>query len=115
MIEVVDEGEDVARCPHCAKELDPPDAIVCVNCGFNNVTRAKAKTKKVWAPTREDWMSHLLPGIIALAICIALIVLDVDQLHSACVSGSKVRSWKWTRRTRPAGSDTSSRRGSSLP
>src|SRR5262245_36697331 len=56
-IEVISEGDDVPRCPHCAKELDPPDAIVCVNCGFNNVTRAKANTKKVWAPTATDWMS----------------------------------------------------------
>ena len=48
------------RCPHCAKELDPPDAIVCIHCGFNNVTRAKAETKKVWAPTIEDWIKHLL-------------------------------------------------------
>jgi hypothetical protein len=76
-IEVIDEGDDVPRCPHCAKELDPPDAIVCVNCGFNNVTRAKANTKKVWAPSATDWMSHLFPGIIALAICIGLIVLCV--------------------------------------
>src|SRR5262245_36566364 len=29
------EEKDVARCPHCAKELEPPDAIICVHCGFN--------------------------------------------------------------------------------
>lgn len=85
-IEVISEGDEVPRCPHCAKELDPPDAIVCVNCGFNNVTRAKADTKKVWAPTATDWMSHLLPGIVALAICIGLIVLDV-------ISFIRMREW----------------------
>ena len=72
--------------PHCAKELDPPDAIVCVNCGFNNVTRAKANTKKVWAPTAQDWIMHLLPGIIALAICIGLIVFNV-------ISILRMRDW----------------------
>jgi len=78
-IEVIHES-DTARCPHCAKELDPPDAVVCVHCGFNNVTRAKAETKKVWAPTAEDWIMHLLPGIVALLICIGLIVFNIISL-----------------------------------
>jgi hypothetical protein len=73
----VDEGEDVARCPHCAKELEPPTAIICIHCGFNNVTRTKAESKKVWAPDANDWMSHLAPGLGALAIFIALIVLNI--------------------------------------
>jgi hypothetical protein len=74
---VVDEGLDVARCPFCAKELEPPDAVVCVHCGFNNVTRVRAESKKVWAPDANDWMKHLGPGVLALIGCIALIVLDV--------------------------------------
>ena len=64
------------------RSSDPPDAIVCVNCGFNNVTRAKADTKKVWAPTATDWIMHLLPGIFAVAICITLIVVDIISLNS---------------------------------
>src|SRR5215210_3795346 len=40
--EVVIGDDETARCPHYAKELDPPDAKVCIHCGFNNVTRAKA-------------------------------------------------------------------------
>jgi len=74
---MVDEGQDVARCPFCAKELEPPDAIVCVHCGFNNVTRVRAESKKVWAPDANDWMQHLAPGVLALIGCIALIVLDI--------------------------------------
>ncbi len=85
-IEVIAEGDEVPRCPHCAKELDPPDAIVCIHCGFNNVTRAKAETKKVWAPGFEDWFQHLLPGIIALAICIGLIVFNI-------ISIVRMREW----------------------
>jgi hypothetical protein len=69
--------EDVARCPHCAKELDPPDATVCVNCGFNNVTRMKAESKKTYAPEAADWMTHLGPGLVALFLVIALIVIDI--------------------------------------
>jgi hypothetical protein len=76
-IGVVDEGEDVARCPHCAKELDPPTAVICIHCGFNNVTRTKADSKKVWAPDASDWMNHLMPGFAMLGIFIGLLVLNI--------------------------------------
>ena len=68
--------DDVARCPHCVKELDPPDAVVCLHCGFNNQTRIKAGTQKVIAADASDWMLHLAPGIIALIIVIAIVALD---------------------------------------
>lgn len=74
-MEVIAEDDD-PRCPHCAELLDPPDALVCTTCGFNNRTRVKAETRKVWAPTFGDWASHLAPGVLALAIVIALIVVD---------------------------------------
>ena len=69
--------EDVPRCPFCAKELDPPDAVVCIHCGFNSMTRTRAESKKVWAPDTNDYINHLGPGVAALAIFIALIVLDI--------------------------------------
>ncbi len=69
--------EDIPRCPFCAKELDPPDAKVCLHCGFNNLTRERAESKKVWAPDSNDYMNHLGPGIAAMLICIALLVLDI--------------------------------------
>lgn len=78
--------EDVPRCPHCAKELDPPDAAVCKNCGFNNITRVKFETKKVIASDATDWITHLAPGIIALIIVIGLIVTDI-------ICAVNMRSW----------------------
>jgi hypothetical protein len=72
-VELVKE-EDAPRCPHCAQELVPPDAKVCIHCGFNNVTRTKAETKRVWEPDAQDWALHLLPGIVTLLVCIGLIV-----------------------------------------
>ena len=74
---MVDEGADVPRCPLCAKELDPPDAIICIHCGFNTVTRVKADTKKVWEPDTSDWINHLGPGILAAVICVAILVIDI--------------------------------------
>jgi len=80
------EEEEVARCPHCAQELDPPDAIICIHCGFNNRTRAKADMKTVWAPDVMDWFMHLLPGLLALAIVISIIVFDIITIM-------KMREW----------------------
>lgn len=68
---------DVPRCPFCAQELDPPDAVVCIHCGFNNVTRVRAESKKVWAPDSSDWMNHLAPGVVMLVLFVGLIVIDV--------------------------------------
>ena len=28
------------RCPHCAYELDPPDARICLHCGYDMIKRA---------------------------------------------------------------------------
>ena len=75
-MEVIRE-DDAPRCPECAKELDPPDAVLCKNCGFNNKTRVKHQTKKIIASDAGDWASHLGPGIIAAVIAIALIVVDI--------------------------------------
>ncbi len=69
--------EDVPRCPHCAKELDPPDAAVCKSCGFNNKSRVKHETKKVIAADASDWATHLGPGIIAAVLAIAMLVVDI--------------------------------------
>lgn len=69
--------DDAPRCPHCANELDPPDAIVCYICGYNNVTRVKSETKKVIEHDAADWATHLATPIIALIIVIGLIVLDI--------------------------------------
>jgi uncharacterized CHY-type Zn-finger protein len=74
---VIDEGQEIPRCPHCAMELDPPDAVVCTNCGFNNVTRVRAETKKVWEPDTSDWMNHLGPGIIAAVLVFVVLIIDI--------------------------------------
>jgi len=75
-VELIKE-EDVPRCPHCAVELDPPDAKICLNCGFNNLTREKMETKKVDGATTEDWAMHLGPAIIAIIITVTLIGVNI--------------------------------------
>lgn len=68
---------DIPRCPHCAFELDPPEAEVCLNCGFNNRTRVRAESKRTVAPDAMDWVTHLAPGVLALLIVAGLVTLCV--------------------------------------
>ena len=70
--------DDTPRCPHCAQALDPPDAIICVNCGFNNRTRVKAETKRVYAPDTGEWLNHLGPATLAFVFVVILFVLDIS-------------------------------------
>ena len=58
---VVIEGEE-ARCPHCAKELDPPDTLVCMNCGYDLVERKRHVSKKVYEHTQGDYFKHWMPA-----------------------------------------------------
>jgi len=62
-MKVVIEGEE-ARCPHCAKELDPPDTKVCLNCGYDLVERKRHGSKKVYEHTQGDYFKHWLPAIL---------------------------------------------------
>lgn len=73
---VIKEGE-VARCPHCAKELDPPDTKICLNCGYDMVQRRRHESKKVYAHTQGDYALHWTPAIIWLVVMIAMIVVTV--------------------------------------
>ena len=34
------------RCPHCAYELDPPDAAVCLHCGYHMIKRRREASIK---------------------------------------------------------------------
>jgi predicted Zn finger-like uncharacterized protein len=54
------------RCPHCAKEMESADAIVCIHCGYNTVTREAVRTKKTLETTGEDKFMWLLPGILCV-------------------------------------------------
>jgi hypothetical protein len=54
------------RCPECANELDPPDAVVCLHCGYNTITRQRAMTRKVYDTSAGNYFIWLLPGILCV-------------------------------------------------
>jgi hypothetical protein len=62
-----------ARCPQCAAELESPDAIVCLNCGYNSRTRQRMTTIRTYAHTPFDWIFWLAPGILCLLVVLAMI------------------------------------------
>src|SRR5262245_4025175 len=33
------------RCPHCALQLDPPDALICIHCGYHMRKRQREESK----------------------------------------------------------------------
>jgi hypothetical protein len=61
---LVKDDSDIPRCPFCAKELDPPDTRICLNCGYNLLERKRHESKKVYALTTGDYVKHLLPGVL---------------------------------------------------
>lgn len=64
---------DAPRCPHCAKELDPPDAKICLHCGYDTLSRRRNESRKVYQPTFGDWAKHLAPPIVCTLVAAGLI------------------------------------------
>jgi hypothetical protein len=70
------EGIDTrARCPNCAELMVGEEAIVCIHCGYNTLTRTYGKTKKVFGHSRAEIMQHLFPAICFAGIFVALILV----------------------------------------
>jgi hypothetical protein len=67
------------RCPHCAGEMEE-DAIICLECGYNTMTRQRTETKKVFERTGRDWFLWLFPGVLSVISLILLIVFDIWYL-----------------------------------
>ncbi|RLS91019.1 MAG: hypothetical protein DWI08_00350, partial [Planctomycetota bacterium] len=66
-----------ARCPNCAKELASEDAVLCIFCGYNNLTRQIATTRKTYDITGSDIFLWNLPGIIGFIICLILLTFNL--------------------------------------
>lgn len=61
------------RCPHCAQALDSEDSVICLNCGYNTLTREMGKTVHAYAHTPMERFMWLLPGIGCFLACLALL------------------------------------------
>ena len=62
------------RCPNCANEMQSEEAVICLFCGYNTLTRTWGKTEKVIAMTGSEHFLWLLPGLICVTTILLLIV-----------------------------------------
>jgi hypothetical protein len=82
------------RCPECANEMDSPEAIICLHCGYNTITRIRPEVKKTIAFTFWDWLFWLAPPILSLLSVFVLIGLDVWYCLSFDYERDKEK-WYW--------------------
>jgi DNA-directed RNA polymerase subunit RPC12/RpoP len=83
------------RCPNCANEMPSADAVVCLICGYNTLTRVWGKTEKTIGITFGRHMVYLLPGILSVfAILSCLIGLIMYATYwPFWVAGADWISW----------------------
>ena len=74
---ITHDDSDVARCPFCAKELDPPDTMVCLECGYDMLARKRHVSKKVYHLETSDYIKHHLPAVACVLLIFAIIGLNV--------------------------------------
>lgn len=62
------------RCPNCAKEMADEKAFICLNCGYNSLTREIGKTEKTVAITFEEHLAHLAGALGSLAMAVFIVI-----------------------------------------
>jgi hypothetical protein len=70
---IITETSLAPRCPHCAYELDPPDSLICLHCGYHMVKRRRVPSVKTYENTAADYLLWWLPGIGMFILGVALI------------------------------------------
>ena len=94
--------EMVPRCPNCTEEMGPHD-IICLECGYNTLTRDWGKTKKVVALTFERHLKYLAPAlgaagfvvfsVIGLLYFCVLSPYDTDKTMFEFTNSEAIRMW----------------------
>lgn len=62
------------RCPNCAKELANENAIICIYCGYNTLTREVSFTKKTVKTTAGRHFKYLLVPIGAATFLFSAVI-----------------------------------------
>ncbi len=63
------------RCPYCANAMEEEDRI-CLSCGYDTLTREKARMRKVRETTGFDIFKWLLPAILCAILTLGLLGFD---------------------------------------
>jgi len=65
--------QGVPRCPHCAAEMESEEAIICLQCGYNQLTGQRINVVKTYNTTATDIFLWRLPGMICAAIAVGML------------------------------------------
>jgi DNA-directed RNA polymerase subunit M/transcription elongation factor TFIIS len=79
------------RCPQCAAEMKNEEQVICLNCGYNKVTRERIRTRKVKEVTGSDRFLWLLPGM--LAVLGVLLMIGYCFFHHFALPGIMIDNW----------------------
>ena len=63
---------EAPRCPHCAKDMDPPDAAICLNCGYDLRVRQRKESRNVIEHTFLDYVKHHSVAVLLVLLAIGL-------------------------------------------
>lgn len=74
---VMKEENLAARCPFCAELMDPPDAKICIHCGYNMQQRRRVERKIIYETTAVDYLFWHLPTMACFIAIGMLIGFDV--------------------------------------
>lgn len=68
---------DAPRCPFCANDLEDERQVVCLNCGYNLLTRDRLPQRVLQPVTLGQHLLWLLPGIACLLVALLFVGLIV--------------------------------------
>lgn len=69
--------DEIARCPQCAYELETVDAVVCLTCGYNLLTRKRLQMQKIYERNFMDWVVWYTPTTFAILGCLASLAFGI--------------------------------------
>jgi DNA-directed RNA polymerase subunit RPC12/RpoP len=94
--------ELVPRCPNCTAEMGAHD-IICLQCGYNTLTREWGKTEKVIALTFGRHLKYLAPAIGAATFVVFSVIglvyfcvmspYDFDKTMFEFTNSEAIRMW----------------------
>jgi len=61
------------RCPFCALPIDPPDAKICLNCGYDMRKRQRVDRKVVFERTFGDYLTWHMPTVALIILIVTVI------------------------------------------
>jgi LSD1 subclass zinc finger protein len=71
---IVTETSLSPKCPHCAADIEPPDARICLNCGYDLEVRGRRDSRVVYERTAADFIMWHLPTLACFLGIVAIVL-----------------------------------------